>query len=75
MKEFIKSIGNFLEFGTKLVDPQQYDIKVMKQFAYRVESAMSYVSVDEKTGIYESMDDKHIKKYKLHFRKRIFNVR
>lgn len=75
MKDIIKSIGNFFAFGTKVVDPQQYNIKRMKRMAYRVEAAMEYIHADECVGKYSGYDEGKIKKYKLHWRKRVFDVR
>ena len=63
--------GAISNVASKLKTPAQRKIAKLE---YRVEAAMNYVSVVEKSGVYANYDLKKRKKYLLHFRKRIFNV-
>ncbi len=74
MGKFWDAIGKVFGFGSNMTDPKQYTIKIHKRLMYRIEAAMEYVSVDERTGEYKDIDPEDQAKLKLHFRKRIFDV-
>ena len=46
---------------------------VLRRLRYRVEAAMNYVFVDEKTGEYKDVSEEKQKDLKVHFRRRIFD--
>lgn len=45
----------------------------MNKLRYRIEAAIEYVRLDEKSGEYKDYSDDKIKKYKEHYRKRIYD--
>jgi len=45
----------------------------VRRLEYRVEAAINYVFVDEKSGQYSDSSDKKRQELKEHFRKRIFD--
>ena len=47
--------------------------KETRRLRYRVESAMQYIFVDEKSGEYAKITDKAREKLKVHFRRRVFD--
>lgn len=47
--------------------------KDRNRLLYRIEAAMKYVFVKEKTGEFKDIDDKKQEKLLLHFRKRVFD--
>jgi len=48
--------------------------KERNRLLYRIEASTEYIFVDEKSGEYSEIDEKKQKKYKLHFRKRVFDA-
>ncbi len=74
MSKFWEAIGKVFGFGSNMTDPKQYTIKQHKRLMYRIEAAMHYIFVDEKTGEYDDIDDEKRDKLKEHFRKRVFDV-
>lgn len=45
----------------------------LRRLQYRIEAAINYVFVDEKSGQYKDISEEKRKEYKIHFRKRIFD--
>jgi predicted component of type VI protein secretion system len=70
----LSAISNVFGFGKNVTDPKQYDIKKNKRLNYRIEAAMQYVFVTEKTGEYRKISKTKQNKLRLHYRKRIFDV-
>lgn len=69
----VKPISNLLGIGENLTDPTQYNIKKIKRLEYRIEAAMNYIFVIEKSGQYSNINEDKQKAFLLHFRKRIFD--
>lgn len=71
----INSVGNIFSGIGKIFDkfrtPEQ---KIIAKLEYRIEAAMSYIHCDEGIGQFKDFDSAKKAKYKLHYRKRVFDV-
>lgn len=74
MKEIFETILKFLEFGTAVSNPENYDIKKEKRHLYQIEAGMNYVFVSEKSGEFKDISDDRQKKLLEHYRKRLFDA-
>lgn len=45
----------------------------INKLRYRLEAAIEYILLDEKSGEYIHYDEKRIKQYKSHFKKRVLD--
>jgi hypothetical protein len=74
LSKALAAIGNLLGIGANITDPKQYTIKKIKRLEYRIEAAMQYVFVDERSGRYKNISSGKKAEMKTHYRKRIFDV-
>lgn len=66
MNKLLTLLDNVTGVVNKFMDPE-------RRMKYRLDAAMQYVFCVEKAGRYADFPDKLIEKYKLHWRKRIFD--
>lgn len=69
-----KPFGHLLGIGENVTDPKKFNQKQISRLLYRVEAAMHYVHVDEKSGEFEGIKESVRRKKKIHYRKRIFDA-
>ena len=68
----VEQIAGAIKEGFKLV-AQVMSGAEMRRYKYRLESAQHYIFIDAKEGQYKDIDEKEVKKLKLHHRKRVFD--
>lgn len=74
MKEIISklldTLGKLFGLGDKLVDPAQYDIKVMKLLRRKCEYGETYMRIDNEMVPYDDISEERKTKLKMkYFRK------
>lgn len=70
--EAVKEVAGAIKEGFKVVG-QYLAGKEIARLKYQLESAQSYIFVDERVGNYAGVNDKKQKELKVHFRKRAFD--